>query len=237
MLRRLIRHPRTQGMLAALLAGYMALVYRTTRWTLLGHEHLLAAMLTPAGQPQGAIFACWHERIGIMPAMLRLVRQEAAAGRLPGFTERQVFALASGHRDGRLLAGVINRLGFHTVSGSTRRGGAAGALGLTRRLRQGHVVVLTPDGPRGPRRRAAPGVGLLAAMSGLALLPCAARTSRVLAFNSWDRFLLPLPFARGVVVVGAPLFLARDAAETALPGIEAALTAACATADAWVAGR
>jgi lysophospholipid acyltransferase (LPLAT)-like uncharacterized protein len=82
---------------------------------------------------------------------------------------------------------------------------------------------------------AAPGVAQLAAVSGLPVLPCAARTTRVRVLPSWDRMLLPLPFARGVLVVGPAVLVERADPLAALPAIETALTAACDAADAWAA--
>jgi len=230
MLQRLIRHPRTQAMLARLLAGYLGLVYRTTRWTLLGEEHLPQIVSGAEGRGGGSIVTFWHERLTMMPMLWVL------AQRHPGLdlTGREAFVLISGHRDGRLISNVVARLGLQTVVGSTREGARAGALGLLRRLRQGHFIAITPDGPRGPRRRAAPGVAELAAMGGVPVCPIGASSSRARVFRSWDRAMLPLPFGRGVLVLGAPIMVDRDAADAALPMIEAALTAACDTADAWV---
>ncbi|MDB5374218.1 MAG: hypothetical protein JWP04_2860, partial [Belnapia sp.] len=74
-------------------------------------------------------------------------------------------------------------------------------------------------------------------LAGVPVLPCAARTSRAVAIGSWDRMVLPLPFARGVLVLGPPVPVERIAPLEALPAIEAALTAACDAADAWVATR
>ncbi len=231
MLQRLIRHPRTQAMLARLLAGYLALAYRTTRWTLLGEEHLPQIMQGGEGHAGGSIIAFWHERLTLIPMAWVLARRQ------PGLdmTGREVFVLISSHRDGRLISSVIARLGLQTVVGSTREGARAGALGLLRRLRQGHFIAITPDGPRGPRRRAAPGVAELAAMAGVPVCPIGASTTRARLFRSWDRAMLPLPFGRGVLVLGAPILVPRDAATAALPAIEAALTAACDAADAWAA--
>jgi lysophospholipid acyltransferase (LPLAT)-like uncharacterized protein len=233
MLQRLIRHPRTQAVLARLLAAYLALAYRTTRWTLLGEEHFPTVLRGPEGQPRGAIIAFWHERLTLIPMLWILANRQAAA-ELRG---REVFVLISGHRDGRLISRVIARLGLQTVVGSTSSGARAGAIGLLRRLRQAHYIGITPDGPRGPRRRAAPGVAELAAMAGVPVCPIGASTTRARVFRSWDRAMLPLPFGRGVLVLGAPIMVARDDASAALPGIEAALTAACETADAWAAAQ
>ena len=94
-------------------------------------------------------------------------------------------------------------------------------------LEAGDHVVITPDGPRGPRRVAAPGVAQLAALSGMPVLPCAAQTSRRWTLRSWDRMVLPLPFGRGVIVCGAPIAGARATApRRRCRAIAAAITAA-----------
>jgi lysophospholipid acyltransferase (LPLAT)-like uncharacterized protein len=147
-----------------------------------------------------------------------------------------VHALASRHNDGRLLGDIMRRFGVEVVHGSTARagrdkGGAAGMLALLDALAAGSHVVLTPDGPRGPSRIAAPGVAHLAALADVPVLPCAARTSRALRLPTWDRMLLPLPFARGIIVVGAPLRVPRENWGSSLAAIEAALTQAARRAE------
>lgn len=232
MLRRLIRHRRAQAALARALGLYLLAVMRTTRWTILGAEHLAAA-LPPGGG--GAIFAFWHERLPLMALAWRVASERE--GPLLG---RRAHVLVSRHRDGRLIGTVGGRFALSMVHASSSRGGATGLRGLLRLTGAGECVVITPDGPRGPRRRAAPGVAQLAALSGRPVLACAAGTTRARRLGSWDRMLLPLPFGRGVVVVQPPLRVGRGEAASALPAIEAALTAACdradAWADAWVAG-
>jgi lysophospholipid acyltransferase (LPLAT)-like uncharacterized protein len=230
MLRRLIRHPRTQAGLAWLLGAYLALVYRTTRWTLVGAEHLREA-LGPGGR-RAVIAAFWHERLPLMPALW--LRASAAE---PGLAGVRAHVLVSRHRDGRFIGSIVRRFRLELVHASTNRGGAVGMRVLLKVLAAGDMVVITPDGPRGPARVAAPGVAQLAAVAGLPVLPCAARTSRGVLLPSWDRMVLPLPFARGVLVIGAPVPVPREAALAALPAVAAALSAACAAADAAVARR
>jgi lysophospholipid acyltransferase (LPLAT)-like uncharacterized protein len=75
-------------------------------------------------------------------------------------------------------------------------------------------------------------VAQLAALSGVPVLPCAVASSRMRLAGSWDRMRFPLPFARGVAVMGAPVAVARDDAAGAVAAIAAALTEACAQADA-----
>lgn len=220
MLKPLLRWPALHAVLAALLGRYLVLALRTTRWTIDGAGHAAPHL---AGRP--AIAACWHERLALLPA---LWQQGGRRGR--------VSILASRHRDGRLIGALMRRFGVDVVHGSTARngqdrGGAAGLRALCERLAAGDHVVITPDGPRGPRRQAAAGVAHLAALSGVPVLPCAAQTSRRLVLNTWDRMVLPLPFGRGVIVCGAPIAVARDGAEAALPAITAALTATASEAD------
>ncbi|MCO6419338.1 lysophospholipid acyltransferase family protein, partial [Siccirubricoccus sp. KC 17139] len=195
MLRRALRHPATQAVLARLLGLYLRFVFATTRWRVEGAEHLRAV-----AAPGPILAAFWHERLPLMPAAwLR------AAQVVPALATRRAQVLVSRHRDGRFIADVCRPFRMEMVHGSTRRGGATGLRMLLRLLAAGEVVVITPDGPRGPRRVAAPGVAQLAALSGLAVLPCAARTSRGLTLRSWDRMVVPLPFARGVIAFGPPV--------------------------------
>jgi lysophospholipid acyltransferase (LPLAT)-like uncharacterized protein len=228
MLRRLTRHPITQAALAGAIGLYLAGVYRTTRWTLVGEAHLHAAFARPGGGTRPVLCAFWHERL---PLMSKLWLE--ALERVPATRGMRAHVLVSRHRDGRFIGDVIARFKLDTVYASTSRGGSTGLRMLLRLLAAGDTVAITPDGPRGPRRVAAPGVAQLAAMSGLPVLPCAARTTRARLLPSWDRMVFPLPFARGVLAVGAAIPVDRAAPEAALPAIEAALSAACDTADAW----
>ena len=232
MLRRLIRHPVAQAAFARLLGLYLSAVYRTTRWTLLGEEHIRAALLRPeaGGRAQAAIAAFWHESLPMMPMLWLSARR-----RVPEMAPMRGHVLVSRHRDGRFIGAVVRRFRLELVHASSSRGGASGLRAMLRVLASGDMVVVTPDGPRGPRRVAAPGVAQLAALSGRPVLPCAARSTRQRVLGSWDRMRLPLPFGRGVLVCGAPVAVARGGceAEAALSAIAAALTAACDAADAW----
>jgi lysophospholipid acyltransferase (LPLAT)-like uncharacterized protein len=222
-MRRLIRHPAVQAGLARLLGAYLALVARTTRWELLGAAPALAEVA--AGRP--LILAFWHERLPLIPALFRL-----AAAEQPEVARLRPHVLVSQHRDGRFIGAAVERFGVAMVYGSSRRGGAAALVELLRVLRAGNPVLLTPDGPRGPRRQAAPGVAQLAALSGAMVLPVGAATRRHRLLPSWDRMMLPLPFGRGAIVCGPLIAVPRDGVAAALPDIAAAMDEAAAAADA-----
>jgi lysophospholipid acyltransferase (LPLAT)-like uncharacterized protein len=153
------------------------------------------------------------------------------ARRFPGYRQTPIRALVSHHRDGRFIGLVIRRFDMDTVLGSSSRGGAKALRNLLVSLRQGDIIGITPDGPRGPRRQAAPGVAQLAALSGAPVVPVAARTTRQLRLNTWDRMVIPLPFGRGVIVCGAEIPVPRTAWQDVEPAIAAALNAASDRAD------
>jgi hypothetical protein len=222
-MRKLIRHPAVQAGLARLLGAYLAFALRTTRWQLVGGGPALAEVA--AGR--ALILAFWHERLPLMPILFRLASaEEKAAARLVPHV------LVSQHRDGRFIGTVVAPFGFRMVYGSSTRGGAQALVEMLRVLRAGNPIAITPDGPRGPRRQAAPGAVQLAALAGVPVVAVGAATTRHRLLPSWDRMMLPLPFGRGVIVCGAPLHVPRDGADAALPILAAALSEACDAADA-----
>lgn len=118
--------------------------------------------------------------------------------------------LVSRHGDGELIVRVLLELGFQVARGSTTRGGPAGLRELVRVARAGTVdLSITPDGPKGPARKAQPGVAYLSALTGFPILPLALVADRAWRFNSWDRFQVPRPFTRIAVVAGEPIQVPR----------------------------
>jgi lysophospholipid acyltransferase (LPLAT)-like uncharacterized protein len=118
---------------------------------------------------------------------------------------------------------VVQRFGIQPILGSSSRGGAAGMRSLLAVLAKGEIIGITPDGPRGPRRQAAAGVAQLAALAGVPVLPCAARTRRHIQLNTWDRMPIPLPFGRGVLVCGPAILVPRKGWKDTVPAITRAL--------------
>jgi lysophospholipid acyltransferase (LPLAT)-like uncharacterized protein len=178
-----------------------------------------------AGQP--LIYAVWHGRILMIPWLTSRLRRTRGA--------RAVRVLASRSRDGELVARWVARFGLSVVRGSSSRGGGEALRALAASLRAGQDVAVVPDGPRGPRERLQAGLVVLAAATGAPIVPLgfAARPARRLA--TWDRFLVPLPFARAAVVIGKAATVPRDAdRETVRADIERALCEVTETADRMV---
>lgn len=133
----------------------------------------------------------WHNRLLLLPFAIRRF-----------VPHRQGAALISASRDGSWLAKLIHRLGFDVVRGSSSRKGASAMLRLADVLASGRDVVITPDGPRGPVYRPGGGVILLAQKSGARVVPVSFEYSSYWRLASWDRFILPRPFARVRFIIG-----------------------------------
>lgn len=150
--------------------------------------------------------------------------------------------LISQHRDGELIARTIAHFGLGCVRGSSMKAGkrdkgGGGALrAIIRQLSQGEYVGVTPDGPRGPRQQAGDGVISIARLSGAPIIPVSFATTRRIHAKSWDRFLIALPFSRGVFVWGNLHYVPRDAddamLEAARRGLEHDMNRITAEADA-----
>jgi len=138
---------------------------------------------------QPVIFAFWHAQ------MLPLVWQHRDEG---------VAVLISQHADGEIIARICEALGYRTVRGSTSRGGVRALVEIDRQLEQGIDVAFTPDGPRGPARTIAPGVVYAAQRANAPIIPIDVRASRAWRLNTWDRFMIPKPFARVTIRYGDP---------------------------------
>ncbi|MEF2232074.1 MAG: lysophospholipid acyltransferase family protein [Pseudodesulfovibrio sp.] len=130
------------------------------------------------------------------------------------FTDR-VVTIVSQSRDGEFIARVIERLGHVTVRGSSTRGGVRALLTAKRIMdRENRRAVFTIDGPKGPRLKAKDGVIFLAQRAGAKIIPVRAFPERCTVFHkSWDRFVLPHPFARCSIYLGEPMTVTEDRLE------------------------
>jgi lysophospholipid acyltransferase (LPLAT)-like uncharacterized protein len=221
-MKRLAKHPIVQAALARVLGLYLGFALWTTRWSLDGCEHMAPHA---AGAP--VVVAFWHERLPMMPMLWVKARRSAEGNNV----RNRAHVLVSRHRDGQFIGAVVSRFALDVVLGSSSRGGAKGLRTLLNLLAGGDHIAITPDGPRGPRRVAAPGAAQLAALSGAPVLPCSAQTTRRWVLRTWDRMVVPKPFGRGVVVCLPTIKVGRDDWQDAVPAIASALTAAAERAD------
>jgi len=125
---------------------------------------------------------------------------------------RQRFTVLVSHsRDGEFVSRVLQGFGVHVTRGSSSRGGARALIALARAVRHGYHVAITPDGPRGPRDTVQPGIVTLAKRTGAVIVPVSYSARWKTVLQSWDRFVVPLPFSRVVVVYGEPIYVPANA--------------------------
>ncbi|MFM8413595.1 MAG: lysophospholipid acyltransferase family protein [Planctomycetota bacterium] len=167
------------------------------------------------------IYVFWHENI-LMPLHLR--------------GHSNIAMLLSRHADANILDRVARMMGFGVVRGSTFRGGSTALRELAERAASGNLTI-TPDGPRGPRRRLAPGCVFLASTLGIPIVAMGLGYARPWRLGTWDRFAIPRPFsrARGIVsrAIHVPPDLDRDGIEHHRQGVEVLLSHLSDEAEAW----
>ena len=137
------------------------------------------------------IYAFWHQR----QVFFTVSHQDA-----------HIVLLISRSKDGDLIAKIISLCGVAAVRGSSSRGAAAAARELLETLRSGYDIGITPDGPKGPAREVKEGVLRVAQLSRLPIVPITnALSNKIEIAKAWDRFQVPLPFGRAVVLYGEPI--------------------------------
>jgi len=174
-------------MIGGLAAALMRMMCLTYRWEVVDTTGLLADL-----PERSLIWAFWHNRVFALPVAYKKY-----------FSSRSGAVLTSASKDGEIIAAVMAVFGIDSVRGSSSRKGASALLGLTDWIKRGHDVVITPDGPRGPCYRLAPGLIKLAQVTGAGIVPMRVEAASVWRFNSWDRFQVPKPFSRIRVIFEA----------------------------------
>ena len=141
------------------------------------------------------VVAFWHENI-LVPCS--------------SFPQREIAVLISQHADGEMIAQVCKHLGFALIRGSKTRGGMKATREMVRASDGNHIAVI-PDGPRGPRRHLEFGLVYLAARTGLPIVLLGVGHDRPWRLKTWDRFCLPRPFSKAVVVASDLIYIPADA--------------------------
>jgi lysophospholipid acyltransferase (LPLAT)-like uncharacterized protein len=222
MIKKLIRSSLGNALVGWIIGSIIALLMMTIRWRTIDKQKVDQFM----AKQDGIIMVFWHERLMPMPWLWP-----------SGYP---LYALQSPHADGRMMSRAIGCFGVKTVWGSSNRNPLSGLRGLKRVLDNGHSVAITPDGPRGPARKAASGAVAIAALSGKPIVPMCWTVDRYWRATGWDRLIIPKPFARGVFLVGAPIHVEKadkDHIEKARKQLETAMNTQADKADLDYYGR
>lgn len=189
----IMTNPVIQEIIAGLIWAYMMLVKYTVRWEIRGKEHIQPQW----DNPGSAVLCFWHGRVVGLLAGWRLDLLRPTI-------------LISKSTDGDMITRTARNLGVRAVRGSSRnpkkdesgKGGQQALKDIIKLLKDGEAVVVTPDGPRGPRYRAKPGAATAAVDTNTHAIVCGFAVKGMKALGSWDRQVLVWPFSKGVFVWG-----------------------------------
>lgn len=182
---RLQKSTRVQTALRRLFAAYVNFVFRTTRWERIGFESYEADIAR--GIPR--VLCCWHERLMFTPY-------------LRDWTDHGLTVMASRHADARIASANLVERGIGLIELETSGDNAKALRDAVGALRAGQSLGVTVDGPMGPARQAKPGALVIAGLAGVQAAPCSFAVRRSIRLGTWDRFVVPLPWSRGVLAVG-----------------------------------
>jgi lysophospholipid acyltransferase (LPLAT)-like uncharacterized protein len=166
---------------------------RSWRTDVHGREHLQSL-----GEGKGCMIAIWHGRM--------LLGMEQYGG-------KQWNVLVSKSDDGSLIMRLLAHFGYRVIRGSkgaSQKGGARALREMLAVLEAGEYIVVTPDGPRGPRHEMSPGLAWMARATGFPVVPLGLAVDRAWRLSSWDRFTIPKPRARVVLEFEAPVHVSRE---------------------------
>jgi lysophospholipid acyltransferase (LPLAT)-like uncharacterized protein len=139
-----------------------------------------------------AVYASWHQRV-VVP--------------VPHLTKRNITVMVSRSRDGEYAARFASAFGLKVVRGSSTRGGSDALRELTQKIKEGSSGGMVVDGPVGPPRVAKIGTIVMACKTGVPIIPLSYGADRCWVLNSWDRFMIPKPFARVILCYEEPLWI------------------------------
>jgi lysophospholipid acyltransferase (LPLAT)-like uncharacterized protein len=140
--------------------------------------------ISPVGDEQH-VCVCWHGELLMSPQAYRKIHKKNPAS-----------AIISSHFDGSLIASTLKMLGIRSLRGSSRNGARQVLLQAFKSIKSGEEVLITPDGPRGPRQHMSDGAIGIALKSKLPIFVMNYRAEKYWQLNSWDRFVIPKPFTK-----------------------------------------
>ena len=142
------------------------------------------------------IFCCWHNKLFLGPHLLP--------------RNRVINALQSSHSDGMITSLAFKYLGINVILGSSKKGGMQAFRKMVKCIKSGESVAITPDGPKGPKEKVKEGIIKLAQITETSIIPLVWTTNKFKLINSWDNFVIPYPFSKGVYSFGKPIYVKKQ---------------------------
>ncbi|MDC0093265.1 lysophospholipid acyltransferase family protein [Alphaproteobacteria bacterium] len=167
-------------------------IYHSIRWT-----YIIESKKSDIfNNHKGMIFCCWHNRLFLGPHILP--------------RNKIINALQSSHSDGMVTSTAFKFLGINVILGSSNKGGMQAFRKMVKCIQSGESIAITPDGPKGPKEKVKDGIIKLAQITNSPIIPLVWSTRRFKIINSWDNFIIPIPFTKGVYSFGKPIYVEKS---------------------------
>ena len=173
-------------------AKYIKFVSFTTKWSFINKKYVEIIWK----KNESFILCFWHGRLLMMP--------------LSWNNKKKINVLISAHSDGQLLSKTVKYFDIKTIIGSSSKGGSEAIRNIIKSLKSGISIGMTPDGPRGPRMKINSAIIKIASLTGNKIIPLSYSVKKKIFLNSWDKFLVALPFGKGCFIWGKPIKIKKN---------------------------
>ena len=173
-------------------AKYIKFVSFTNSWSFINKKYVENLWK----KNEAFILCFWHGRLLMMP--------------LSWNKEKKINVLISTHSDGQLLSKTVKHFNIETITGSSSKGGSEAIRNIIKSLKSGISIGMTPDGPRGPRMKVNSAIIKIASLTGHKIVPLSYSVKKKFFLNSWDKFLIALPFGKGCFIWGKPIKVKKN---------------------------
>ena len=173
-------------------AKYIKFVSFTTKWSFINKKYVENLWK----KNESFILCFWHGRLLMMP--------------LSWNNNKKINVLISAHSDGQLLSKTVKYFDIKTIIGSSSKGGSEAIRNIIKSLKSGISIGMTPDGPRGPRMKINSAIIKIASLTGNKIIPLSYSVKKKIFLNSWDKFLVALPFGKGCFIWGKPIKIKKN---------------------------
>ena len=199
-LKKITKSKAFTGFLGWLIYIYAKLVWKTSRWKVQG----ISGLLKEWEKSQSIILIGWHNRVAMLPMMMQ-------------YATGPMKALVSLHKDGRIVAGYLQRFNIGIINGSSNNNAKGAAVKIMKTLQENTSVTIIPDGPRGPRMKLSPSPVYFASKTGkpVFIMTYSQNKAKIIE-KAWDKMLVPVPFSEGVFYISKPIYVPQNADEQTL---------------------
>ena len=190
--KQILRTKFMYSILCWIASKYIKFVSKTLKWSYLNKNY----PETLWKKNENFILCFWHGRLLMMPISWQ--------------KKKKINMLISEHPDGQLISKTVKYFGIDTISGSSSKGSLKAIRNILKSLKSGQSVGITPDGPRGPKMKINSAIIKIASLTGHKIVPLSYSVKKKFFLNSWDKFLVALPFGKGCFIWGKPIKIKKN---------------------------